>query len=252
MNKISVVIIVKNGEDFIEKALKSAEWADEILVLDSGSSDKTIEIAKKYTDNIHFSETWPGFGKQRQNAQKLCSSRWIFMLDADEEISEELKHSIKKAIEDDDSIYMVNRLSKAFGQQVKHSGWYPDWICRLYPNKLTRYNDILVHESLVIPDGFRPKKLKGNLYHETYKDMKDYYQKMSMYIDAWSTQNFQKKRGGSLIGLLRGLWAFVKMYIFQLGFLDRSVGLTLALLRFETTIMKYVDLKIKKTNSKAS
>jgi len=73
-----------------------------------------------------------------------------------------------------------------------------------------------------------------------------------MYIDAWSTQNFQKKRGGNLIGFLRGLWAFVKMYIFQLGFLDKSVGLTLALLRFETTIMKYVDIKIKKTNNKDS
>ena len=86
MNTVSVIIIVKNGEEFIERALKSAVWANEIIILDSGSSDNTLEISKKYTDNIHISETWPGFGKQRQNAQKLANSDWIFMLDADEEL----------------------------------------------------------------------------------------------------------------------------------------------------------------------
>ena len=145
MNTTSIVIIVKNGEEFIEKALVSSTWANEIIILDSGSTDNTLEIAKNYTTNIHASDSWPGFGKQRQNAQKLASSDWIFMLDADEEISIDLQNSIKKAILGEPAIYQVNRLSKAFGKEVKHSGWYPDWINRLYTNEITTYNDDLVH-----------------------------------------------------------------------------------------------------------
>ena len=247
MNTISIIIIVKNGEEFIEKALKSSTWANEIIILDSGSSDNTLEITKKYTNNIHISDTWPGFGKQRQNAQKLATSDWIFMLDADEEISSNLKNSILQVIDGDPDIYQVNRLSKAFGHEVKHSGWHPDWINRLYPKNLTTYNDALVHETLVIPEQCKPKKISGILHHETYRSMQDYYQKMSIYIDAWSTQNIDKKNGGFFIGLIRGQWAFFKMYILKLGFLDGFVGITLAILRYETTIMKYVDLKIKKT-----
>jgi len=246
MKTISIIIIVKNGEEFIEKALKSSTWADEIIILDSGSTDKTLSIAKKYTKNIHTSNFWPGFGIQRQNAQKLSKSDWIFMLDADEEISSNLQESIKKAINGEPQIYQVNRLSKAFGHEVRYSGWFPDWINRLYPNNLTTYNDALVHETLIIPDNYKPAKISGYLHHETYKTMKDYYLKMSLYIDAWSTQNIDKKVGGIFIGTLRGYWAFFKMYFLKLGFLDGATGLTLAMLRYESTVMKYFDLKVKR------
>ena len=252
MKTISIIIIVKNGEEYIEKALKSAMWADDIIILDSGSTDNTKKIAQKYTKNVHTSEAWPGFGIQRQNAQKLSKSDWIFMLDADEEISTNLQNSIKEVIKGDPKIYKVNRLSKAFGYEVKHSGWFPDWISRLYPNNLTTYNDALVHETLIIPKDYEPSKITGILYHETYKTMTDYYQKMSLYIDAWSSQNVNKKNGGLLIGTLRGYWAFIKMYFIKLGFLDGVTGLTLAFLRYQTTVMKYVDLKIKKRLKKTN
>ena len=250
MNTVSVIIIVKNGEEFIERALKSSVWANEIIILDSGSSDNTLEISKKYTNNIHISDTWPGFGKQRQNAQKLATSDWIFMLDADEEISSNLKNSILQAVDGDPAIYQVNRLSEAFGKPVKHSGWYPDWINRLYPKNITSYNDALVHETLVIPGQYKPLKIHGTLRHNTYKNMQDYYRKMSIYIDAWSTQNINKKYGGLFIGILRGTWAFIKMYILKLGFLDGRIGFILAVLRAETTTMKYFDLAIKNKSSK--
>ena len=252
MKTISIIIIVKNGEEYIEKARKSAMWADDIIILDSGSTDNTKKIAQKYTKNVHTSEAWPGFGIQRQNAQKLSKSDWIFMLDADEEISTNLQNSIKEVIKGDPKIYKVNRLSKAFGYEVKHSGWFPDWISRLYPNNLTTYNDALVHETLIIPKDYEPSKITGILYHETYKTMTDYYQKMSLYIDAWSSQNVNKKNGGLLIGTLRGYWAFIKMYFIKLGFLDGVTGLTLAFLRYQTTVMKYVDLKIKKRLKKTN
>ena len=246
MKTISIIIIVKNGEEFIEKALKSSTWADDIIVLDSGSTDDTIKIARKYTSNIHVDNDWPGFGKQRQKAQKLSKSDWIFMLDADEEIDINLQNSIKKAVNGEPKIYQVNRLSKAFGSEVRYSGWFPDWINRLYPNNLTTYNDALVHETLMIPKNYKPIKISGILHHETYKTMNDYWQKMNMYIDAWSSQNIDKKTGGILIGTLRGYWAFIKMYFFKLGFLDGATGFTLAMLRYKTTVMKYVDLKVKK------
>ena len=245
MKTISIIIIVKNGQEHIEKALLSSIWADEIIILDSGSTDNTLNIVNKYTKNIHTSNTWPGFGKQRQNAQKLSSSDWIFMLDADEEISSSLQKSIKEAIKGEPKIYQVNRLSRAFGSEVKY-GWYPNWINRLYPNDLTTYNDALVHEALVVPQNCKPVKIHGVLHHETYISMKDYYLKMSMYIDAWSTQNIDRKSGGLFIGLIRGFWAFFKMYILKLGFLDGQVGFTLASLKYEETVMKYVDLKIKR------
>ena len=250
MSTISIIIIVKNGEEFIEKALESSVWADEIIILDSGSSDNTLEITKKYTNNIHISDTWPGFGKQRQNAQKLATSDWIFMLDADEEISSNLKNSILQVISGDPAIYQVNRLSKAFGKPVRHSGWYPDWINRLYPKNITTYNNALVHETLIIPAQYKPLKINGALRHNTYKNMHDYYEKMSIYIDAWSTQNTNKRYGGLFIGILRGTWAFIKMYILKFGFLDGRVGFILAVLRAETTTMKYVDLAIKNKSSK--
>ena len=252
MKTISIIIIVKNGEEYIEKALRSAMWADDIIVLDSGSTDNTKRIAQKYTKNIHTTEAWPGFGIQRQNAQKLSKSDWIFMLDADEEISTNLQNSIKEVIKGEPKIYQVNRLSKAFGYEVKHSGWFPDWISRLYPNNLTTYNEALVHETLIIPKNNEPSKISGILYHETYRTMTDYYQKMSLYIDAWSSQNINKKNGGVLIGTLRGYWAFIKMYFIKLGFLDGVTGLILAFLRYQTTVMKYVDLKIKKRLKKTN
>ncbi|MEC7885263.1 MAG: glycosyltransferase family 2 protein [Pseudomonadota bacterium] len=248
MKTISIIIIVKNAEDFLENALKSASWADEIIILDSGSTDRTLSIAKKYTQNIHVWEKWQGFGLQRQRAQKIAKSDWIFMLDADEVITKELKLSIQKVMQGAWGIYQVNRLSKAFGKEIKHSGWHPDWITRLYPKKLTTYNDDLVHEKLIIPSDYVPNKIDGLLMHETYRTMSDYYEKMTLYIDAWSTSNLSRKRGGLIIGLLRGFWAFINMYILRLGLLDGSTGLTLALLRSETTIMKYVDLKVKQKN----
>jgi len=247
MSTISIIIIVKNAENFIERALKSCSWANEIIILDSGSTDNTIKIAKNYTKNIHYSKSWPGFGKQRQGAQKLASSDWIFMLDADEYIDEELKNSIQTAINSSPQIYQVNRLSRAFGGEVRHSGWYPDWISRLYPRNLTQYDNALVHEKLIIPDKYKPKKIKGTLHHDTYKDLGDYYKKMSFYIDSWSNQNLKKKKGGFFKGFFRGQWAFFKMYFIKLGFLDGLTGITLAFLRYETTIMKYVDLKFKQS-----
>jgi (heptosyl)LPS beta-1,4-glucosyltransferase len=172
------------------------------------------------------------------------------MLDADEEISSNLKNSILQAVDGDPAIYQVNRLSEAFGKPVKHSGWYPDWINRLYPKNITSYNDALVHETLVIPGQYKPLKIHGTLRHNTYKNMQDYYGKMSIYIDAWSTQNINKKYGGLFIGILRGTWAFIKMYILKLGFLDGRIGFILAVLRAETTTMKYVDLAIKNKSAR--
>lgn len=244
-NNLSVILITKNAERTIETTLKSASWASEIVVLDSGSTDNTLNIAKNYTSKIFISESWPGFGVQRQHAQNYATNDWILMLDADEQISEPLKNSILQAIKGPDCIYEINRISIAFGTVIKHSGWFPDWIMRLYPSKLTKYDDALVHEKLVVPDGIACKKIEGLLIHETYENLSEYYQKMSLYIDSWSSDKKGKKYGGLLIGFGRGIWAFFKMYIVQLGFLDGKTGFVLAYLRMETTIMKYYELGLK-------
>ena len=164
-NNLSVILITKNAERTIETTLKSASWASEIVVLDSGSTDNTLNIAKNYTSKIFISESWPGFGVQRQHAQNYATNDWILMLDADEQISEPLKNGILQAIKGPDCIYEINRISIAFGTVIKHSGWFPDWIMRLYPSKLTKYDDALVHEKLIVPDGVACKKIEGLLIH---------------------------------------------------------------------------------------
>lgn len=244
-NNLSVILITKNAERTIETTLKSVSWASEIVVLDSGSTDNTLNIAKNYTSKIFISESWPGFGVQRQHAQNYATNDWILMLDADEQISEPLKNGILQAIKGPDCIYEINRISIAFGNVIKHSGWFPDWIMRLYPSKLTKYDDALVHEKLIVPDGMACKKIEGLLIHETYENLSEYYKKMSLYIDSWSSDKKGKKYGGLLIGFGRGIWAFFKMYIVQLGFLDGKTGFVLAYLRMETTIMKYYELGLK-------
>jgi (heptosyl)LPS beta-1,4-glucosyltransferase len=153
---IGVLMIVKNAEKHLEKTLLSVcEWVDEIVIVDAGSTDSTLKIANRFPAKLYRHE-WLGFGPQRQLAQRYMTTDWVFAIDADEEVSEALKHSILKAIAQNKerTLYQVNRLTQAFGKFIRHSGWYPDKITRLYPRLATEYNDALVHESVGTPPGY--------------------------------------------------------------------------------------------------
>lgn len=248
MASLSVVLIVKDEAENLEKCLESAAWADEIVVLDSGSSDETETIARRYTDKFFVASDWPGYGPQRQRAQSHATGDWILMLDADERITPELRAEIEKIVRDDyrDAVYAVPRLSWVFGRFIRHSGWYPDYVTRLYPRERASYGEERVHEKLHYSGELREEKLTGDLLHYTYRDLNHYLVKSAHYAEAWAQQRYEKGKKASLLqAFIHGVGCFVKMYLVRGGFLDGRQGLLLALLSAHSTFVKYADLWVR-------
>jgi (heptosyl)LPS beta-1,4-glucosyltransferase len=242
---IAAILIVKNSADSLRACLESVTWCDEIVIVDSGSTDNTLDIAREFTDKV-FSETeWQGFGIQRQRAQSRASSDWILMVDADEQVTTELKASIQKVVEanDQSAVYATPRLSWVFGRFIRHCGWYPDYVTRLYPAAKGRYGDDKVHEKVYYDEGMQLRYLQGDLLHFTYRDMEHYLVKSANYAAAWAEQRHARgKRASLLQGIFHGIGCFLKMYIVRAGFLDGKQGLLLSLLSAHSTFVKYADL----------
>ncbi len=246
INTLGVLMIVKNEEKHLEKCLQSVSgWVDEIVILDSGSTDSTLDIANQYQSKVYQNLEWPGFGKQRQQAQSYMTSDWVLVLDADECVSPELKVLIQETVRTSslDTCYQVNRLTKAFGKYIHYSGWSPDWIVRLYPREKAAYNDALVHEKVVFGNDIQVKKIKGGfLYHDTYENLHHYIKKTTGYLKAWTDQREGKKKSGLGTALLHAFACFIKMYFIKRGFLDGKHGFILAWLGMHSTFVKYIDL----------
>jgi (heptosyl)LPS beta-1,4-glucosyltransferase len=245
MATLSIVLIIKDESKNIEACLRTANFADEIVIVDSGSQDNSVELAAKFTDKIFIENDWQGYGTQRQRAQKYASGDWVLMLDADERITPELRRSIVAAVQDDDrtSVYNVTRLSFCFGRFIRHSGWYPDHVARLYPRLKAAYSSSTVHEKLSLPKGMKVRNLAGDLIHYTYQDMKHYLVKSAGYAEAWAIQRHANGKKATLLqGVLHAIGCFGVMYLLRAGFLDGKQGLLLALLSSHSTFVKYADL----------
>lgn len=253
---LAVAMIVKNEAKKLDLCLQSvAQWVDEIVILDSGSSDNTEAIARQYTDKFELNVEWPGFGKQRQLAQSYVSADYVLWLDADEIVTESLKNSILSVVKSDkpDTLYKVNRLSSAFGKSIRHSGWSPDWIVRLYRTSSTKYNQAKVHEKVEEkPAGkvMTIEKLDGYLLHDTYEDLHHYINKTTAYLKAWTDEREGKKRSGLGTAIIHALWSFLKMYVLKRGFLDGRHGFILAWLTMHSTFVKYIDLYLRERAKK--
>lgn len=248
MSTLSAVLIVKDEENTLPDCLDKLSWADEIVIVDAGSSDRTLDIAKKYTDKIFVESDWQGYGIQRQRAQSYATSDWVVMIDADEHVASELKTSIQSVVQGNDQtkVYSLPRLSWVFGRFIRHSGWYPDYVIRLYPRNNARYGDEKVHEKLHFGNDMQMVKLTGDLLHYTYRDLEHYLVKSASYAAAWAEQRQAKGKRGSLFqGFWHGVACFLRMYIFRLGFLDGRQGLLLAILSAHSTFVKYADLWVK-------
>jgi (heptosyl)LPS beta-1,4-glucosyltransferase len=241
---ISVLLIAKNEAHNLADCLASVAWADQIVVLDSGSVDGSEAIVKRHGAEFHQQTNWQGFGRQRQRAQEFARCDWIFWIDADERVTETLKEQILKVVAENnpDACYKVNRLSQAFGKVIRHSGWHPDWIVRLYPRELTQYNDALVHESIVVPKECPVRPLKGDLLHYTVEALSQHTQKTAGYMKAWADQREGKKRAGLGSAVFHAFFRFFKMYILKRGFLDGRHGLLLAILSANVIFTRYADL----------
>jgi (heptosyl)LPS beta-1,4-glucosyltransferase len=243
MPSISAVLIVKNEAKKLPDCLKSLAWADEIIVLDSGSSDNTLSIAEEFSAKVFVSDDWQGFGIQRERAASFAASDWIFMIDADERVTPELERSILAAINGVPAIWQVNRLCCCFGRFIKHSGMHPDWVPRLYPRNQAIYDATRVHERLINNQNLPEQKLSGHLVHYVYDSIRHQQQKAAHYAEEWALQRAQAGRKTSLTNaVLHALACFLRMYIFRLGFLDGKQGFLLALLLSQSTFAKYAEL----------
>lgn len=246
---LSAALIVKNEAKNLDSCLKSLSgWVDDIVILDSGSTDNTQQIAQQYTQNFHLKADWQGFGQQRQAAQKFVSTDYVLWIDADEVVTEELQKSILQAVINNkpQTAYQINRKSWVFGRFIEHSGWYPDYVTRLYKIDEGRYSDDLVHEKVLLNDGIKIDTLVGDLTHYTYDDLQHYLVKSASYAKLSADQKQARGKTTSLSNAcLHAFACFVKMYLIKRGFLDGKQGFLLAVLSAHSTFVKYADLWIR-------
>jgi glycosyltransferase involved in cell wall biosynthesis len=242
---LSVIIITKNEAANIQGCLESVQWADEIIVVDGGSSDATVAICTGFGARV-YQHDWPGFGAQKNRALGYASQPWVFSIDADERVSPELRASIEAVLHDDSqqcAAYRVARLSSYCGRFMRHSGWYPDHIVRLFKREQARFSDALVHERVEVEG--RIGMLDGELLHYSYADLEEVLHKVNDYSSAAAQMMQQRGKRSSLPGaVLRSVWTFLRTYILRRGFLDGREGFMVAVSNAQETYYRYLKLML--------
>jgi len=243
---LSVILIAKDEEACIARALRSVEWADEIVVVDSGSTDRTVDIAREFGAKVTVAADWPGFGAQKNRALDLATGDWVLSLDADEWLTDATADAIRRVIGADGAgvaAYRLPRRSSFCGRFMRHSGWWPDYVVRLFRRGRARFSDDIVHERLIVegPVG----TLREPIMHETYTDLEDMLGKMNRYSTLTAQQLRQAGKSGGLgEAIARSAWAFLRTYVFRAGFLDGREGFMLAVAIAEVTYYRYAKLML--------
>jgi glycosyltransferase involved in cell wall biosynthesis len=244
---LSVVMIVRDEEKSLADALDSVSFADEIVVVDSGSRDRTVAIARERGAKVVVTEDWPGFGPQKNRALAQATRDWVLSIDADERVTPELREEIRRIVSGENptshDAYDLPRLSSYCGRFIRHGGWWPDRVTRLFRRDKARFSDDLVHERVVVQG--TTGLLAGKLLHHAFDDLEEVLRK----VDAYSTASAKMmhargKRGSLAAAILHGYWAFVRTYFFQGGFLDGRHGFMLAVSNAEGTYYRYVKLML--------
>lgn len=228
-SKISIAIIAKNEADRIGRLIKSVKFADEVLVVDSGSIDGTQELCKKLGAKVVFHE-WAGYAVQKQFAMEHTSSEWILNLDADEEISDSLAEEMQHAIINagpDVSAFSMPRLSRYLGKWIKHGGWYPDRKVRLVRRGKGRWKGEGLHEQLIVNG--KIERLSEPILHHVYRNISDHVATINRFSDTYSVDRGPKGGWFVLAGTVHALGKFAECYLWKLGFLDGIPGLVIAM-----------------------
>jgi glycosyltransferase involved in cell wall biosynthesis len=244
MAKLTVITIALNEEMNIAPCLESVRWADEIIVLDSGSTDRTVEIARRYTSQV-LSIQWPGYGAARNIGMSRASGDWILWLDADERVTPELAEEIRQILVSGDgrlSGYLVARRAYFLGRWIKHCGWYPSRVVRLFRKDRGRFSETRVHERLEL-DG-EVGKTRSDILHYTDPDLHHYLSKFNRYTSLGAEDLHAAGRQFHVVDLVfRPAFQFFKMYVFRLGFLDGVEGFVLCILSSTYVFTKYAKLR---------
>jgi len=243
---ISVLIITLNEERNIERAIKSVlSFADEIIVLDSLSTDKTKEICLNYKEVQFIERKWAGYSDTKNHLHSLAKYSYIFSLDADEAPDGEMARHIQQEKEKGlAGIYEVNRLTNYCGKWIKHSGWYPDIKKRLFPADSGKWDGAIVHEDLVFKKDYSVQRLKGHLLHFSYYSYQDHKERADNY-SRLTAQKFHAKgkSAGVFKPMLSGITRFFSMYVLKKGFLDGKMGFKIAQISGQSNILKYKELR---------
>ncbi|MDB5985621.1 MAG: glycosyltransferase involved in cell wall biosis [Nevskia sp.] len=241
--RLSVVIVAYNEADNIRACLDSVAWAEQRVVVDSGSTDGTVDIARTAGAEV-LSTDWPGFGPQKNRAIQQARGRWVLSIDADERVTPELRAQIEDALSSADAsigAFELPRRSSFCGHWMAHGGWWPDHVTRLFRNGSARFSDDAVHERLLVDGNIG--RLSQPLLHYTYRTLEQALQKLDRYSTLGARQAFAAgKRATPLTAIARGGWAFFRTYFLRLGLLDGWAGLMLAAYNGHTTYYRYLKL----------
>lgn len=245
---LSVILITKDESANIDACLASVAFADEWIVVDSGSSDDTAERSRRFGARVVTSTDWPGFGAQKQRALDLATAPWVLAVDADERVSPELAASIRAVVaaaEPHDAdipvAYELSRLSCFGGRWIRHGDWYPDRVVRLFRRGRARFSADRVHERVEVEG--RVGRLAGDLLHHTMPSLEDALEKMNRYSSAGAADKVSRgRRGGLAPALAHAMWAFLRSYVLRRGFLDGAAGFVVAAYVAEGTYWRYLKM----------
>lgn len=242
---ISAVIITRNEAHNIRACLESVAWCDEAIIVDSLSGDATRDIAREMGARVIETADWPGFGPQKNRAVDAATGDWIFSLDADERVDaslrDEILASVARADAEATDAYEMPRLSEFCGRFIRHGGWYPDHVTRLFRHGRGRFSDALVHEQVVVQG--RVGRLTHPLIHHSYRDYSDVLRKVEAYSTAGALQAFRAGKRATPMGAAgHGLWAFLRTWLVRASILDGAQGFGVALMNGQASYYKYIKL----------
>ncbi|MDR2385063.1 MAG: glycosyltransferase family 2 protein [Tannerella sp.] len=237
---LSVALITYNAERHLPAVLNAVkDIADEIVIVDNYSTDDTVKIAKSFHAHV-YPEKWKGYGIQKNSAIDKCRGNWILMLDADEEVTLPLKKAIQEIISAPSpyAVYQIRFSSICFGKKILHGGWNNFYRIRLFRNRAGHFDSKPVHETFLTP--FPTGRIKEYINHYTYVNLEEYFRKFNIYTSAWASQYCKEGKSKSVFSIyLSSLFAFLKMYILKMGFLDGYEGFLLAVFHALYTLVKY-------------
>lgn len=239
---LSVTIITKNGAQTIEKCLDSVKkLASEIIVLDSGSTDNTIEICKKYTSQV-FSTDWPGFGTQKNRAIAKATGEWILALDDDEWLSDELQNEIAQVLKNPtNELYGFPRRTMYCGHWARFGDSRKDIATRLFKRGIAHFEESIIHEGLITTA--KPHILKSLLYHNSYLSYEALLERLNRYSTLSAEKRFKEGKKTSFAkAVINSAWAFIRTYFIRLGFLDGKIGFVIALYCAESSFYRHIKL----------
>lgn len=239
---ISAILITKNEENNLARCLENIKWADEIIVVDSGSTDKTAEIAKKFGAKV-FENQWSGYGAQKNFAIDKTTNNWVLSIDADEVVTSELQKEIEKIIQIPGE-YVAFKMPRKLifqGKFLRWGGCYPNYQVRLFRKSKARFSHDLVHEKLIV-DG-KIGCLRGSLVHYSYKDLSDYLKRLNLYTTLDAQKRFSSGKKFHSRYYIQPLFKFFSMYFLRLGFLDGLPGLNWAILSSFYDFVKFQKLR---------